>query len=642
MFVRPLADGSLLVERLRPAQRYDMGNQRLSVTVNGQGAVLALHLSSDGVDVGGWDIAVHLDDQHVAFGRARAALRLWEVSAELERVHLALATAIPDQAAALLQRLYVRNDAPHGRRATVTIALRPPRYEEARLLRTAATVPLLWARGAAKTARPRVIGPWRDEASGFLEVLAPVRCTWGASRPWGAFTSDGDRPIVTLTIEVPGNSEAELCWGFVRGGTDELRELLNSWPTIQREAEAYLAWLRQRAGNNLTDDFVRSMVIACCNAALANYKTFSHGFAGFLAGVDYAYPPRLYFRDGYWTSQVALKLRPDLVRAHVLSLACGVHPDGQCSSGVFVSSLLPFQANEPADLDWLPDHVDSPAFFILLVRDYIMVTGDQALLVEAIPYPFPRKQHHLRDVWSAVEAAGRHLLRCDRNEDGLLEKPYRPNDWCDNIRRSIWVTYDQALFTAALYALAQLARLRSATAGSDFWQDKAARARAALNTVLWDEELGHYIDYRRRGFCENHLAGDTLVAAYFDLVPPDRLPVLLRSVRRLLTKCNEQQPFGDWGVMNVFPHYRRQRDLFGKSSQPYHYHNGADWPYLDGILGTVLYRAEDPETLYVLTRWWHYGLAEGWLTPIEYYSPAFPPGGSLQAWSAMPASPFLD
>jgi hypothetical protein len=63
---------------------------------------------------------------------------------------------------------------------------------------------------------------------------------------------------------------------------------------------------------------------------------------------------------------------------------------------------------------------------------------------------------------------------------------------------------------------------------------------------------------------------------------------------------------------------------------------------LDGILGTVLYRAEDPETLYVLTRWWHYGLAEGWLTPIEYYSPAFPPGGSLQAWSAMPASPFLD
>ena len=40
----------------------------------------------------------------------------------------------------------------------------------------------------------------------------------------------------------------------------------------------------------------------------------------------------------------------------------------------------------------------------------------------------------------------------------------------------------------------------------------------------------------------------------------------------------------------------------------------------------------------VLTRWWVYGLEQGWLTPVEYYSPAFPVGGMLQGWSSMPAA----
>jgi len=31
---------------------------------------------------------------------------------------------------------------------------------------------------------------------------------------------------------------------------------------------------------------------------------------------------------------------PELVRAHLLSLASGVHPDGQCPSGIFAGHLL--------------------------------------------------------------------------------------------------------------------------------------------------------------------------------------------------------------------------------------------------------------------------------------------------------------
>ncbi|MCS7040106.1 MAG: hypothetical protein NZP34_10910, partial [Caldilineales bacterium] len=169
----------------------------------------------------------------------------------------------------------------------------------------------------------------------------------------------------------------------------------------------------------------------------------------------------------------------------------------------------------------------------------------------------------------------------------------------------------------------------------------AVKARAALNRHLWLPDRGHYANYVRPGYTEAHVSIDTLLALYFGLAEPHFIPAVLKAMRRLQTRYNPDQAYGDWGVMSVFPFYGHPRDLFGKSANPYCYHNGADWPYWDGVYGAVLLAHEDDDGSYVLTRWWRYSLEQGWLTPVEYYSPAYPVGGMLQGWSAMPAAVLL-
>jgi|GEM_PF-5255591 len=110
------------------------------------------------------------------------------------------------------------------------------------------------------------------------------------------------------------------------------------------------------------------------------------------------------------------------------------------------------------------------------------------------------------------------------------------------------------------------------------------------------------------------------------------------AARSLQTRFNLRQPYGDWGVICVYPNYLNQSDLFSKSELPYCYHNGADWPYWDGVYAALLNRQGDPDWRYVLTRWWEVGLQQGRLTPVEYYSPTYPSGGMLQDWSAVPAA----
>ncbi|MCS6828546.1 MAG: hypothetical protein NZ553_18175, partial [Caldilinea sp.] len=61
----------------------------------------------------------------------------------------------------------------------------------------------------------------------------------------------------------------------------------------------------------------------------------------------------------------------------------------------------------------------------------------------------------------------------------------------------------------------------------------------------------------------------------------------------------------------------------------------------DGVYGAVLLEREDDDWRYALTRWWTYSLEQGWLTPVEYFSPPYPPGGMLQGWSSLPAAVLL-
>jgi glycogen debranching enzyme len=160
-----------------------------------------------------------------------------------------------------------------------------------------------------------------------------------------------------------------------------------------------------------------------------------------------------------------------------------------------------------------------------------------------------------------------------------------------------------------------------------------------MRRELWDEKLGYFVNYRRPEFTEKNLSVDTLVALYYHLLNENETQRILQAADRLLRASqNTEQPYGDYGLLCAYPIYSNPEDLFDKSASPFCYHNGADWPYWNGMLADVLLERHDPAALDVLTRWWVYGLEQGWLTPVEYYSPAYPVGGMLQGWSSMPAA----
>jgi glycogen debranching enzyme len=402
-------------------------------------------------------------------------------------------------------------------------------------------------------------------------------------------------------------------------------------------ARSYAVWLGSLYKGD--DILLKSIFVAGLNAAVSMFKEFPLGFHGLVAGPDYAYPPRLYFRDGYWTAQILLRFRPDLVMEHLLSLARGVHPDGQCPSGVFAPHLLGGQAGKTVEsLDWLPDHYDSPAFFSLLVADYVAATGELSFLDATVRTWNGRDaEGPTATVWSLARKAVDYLSQKDTDGDGLIEKPYAANDWADNVRRNVWVTYDQALYAASLFAIAKLAAARGEASDAERYRGLADRAKRVLNEELWNDELGHYFDYRRPEYAESHFALDSLVALRYGLVDSDKIDRLIAAARNLQTRFNRDQGYGDWGVMCAYPYYGERRDLFGNSAYSLRYHNGADWPYWDGVYAQILQERGDPDWRYALTRWWEYGLSRGWLTPVEYYSPPYEPGGMLQGWSAMPA-----
>ncbi|MBN1679305.1 MAG: hypothetical protein JW966_03380, partial [Anaerolineae bacterium] len=149
-------------------------------------------------------------------------------------------------------------------------------------------------------------------------------------------------------------------------------------------------------------------------------------------------------------------------------------------------------------------------------------------------------------------------------------------------------------------------------------------------------------DYGGRAFVEGHLALDTLLALRYGAAPPDCADqTLTAACDRLQTRRNMFQPYEDWGVMCCWPSYSLRADLFAKSAQSYHYHNGASWPYLNAMYAELLLERGDPDWRYVLARWWKVQLKNGWLTPAEYFSPAHPVGGLLQGWSGMGLSAML-
>jgi len=621
-----------------------MGNERVFATFDGRGSLRRGSLV-EGFDLGAWRMELKIDGTELPFGSGRAIGRLWELRAKKGKIEAELDSFLDGSSPSIYQRLCLKNDSAEEARSSLRldIGVLPEVSLKARIDdRWARLLALLpgtadwWARSGAKIIRPYVARSLSLDSNGRILTRGKKKLVWSASGEPSLVRRRGKQVSVEFETTLRPGEGFELYWVLAEG-EGSLAGLGASEASMALESTRdYGRWLLGQCASE--DILVKSMFVAGLNAAVSMYKEFPEGFAGLVAGPDYGYPPRLYFRDGYWTAQVLLAFKPSLVRRHILSLARGVHEDGRCPSGVFAPHVLRDHAGKRVEsLDWLPDHLDSPSFFILLVSEYAQATSQWDILDESIPlWSGVDREPRRVALWSLVAAAADRLVA--QESDGLLEKPHEANDWADNVKRSSHVAYDQALYAAALAAVSRIAAHRAEPEAARTFALRAEEARAALNGRLWDKEEGHFIDYCRPGFVEGHFSIDSLVALRYRLVDEDKIGPLLDAARCLITRDNKGQSYGDWGVMCAYPAYSKASDLFGKSSLPLNYHNGSDWPYWDGVYAAALFERGRPEWRYALLRWWEYGISRGWLTPIEYYSPAHEPGGMLQGWSSMPAA----
>ena len=220
-------------------------------------------------------------------------------------------------------------------------------------------------------------------------------------------------------------------------------------------------------------------------------------------------------------------------------------------------------------------------------------------------------------------------------------KPHHERDWADNVHRQGAVAYDIGLWIGALEAIA---RPGAATAAplADSARAAAALARPAADAALWRGD--HYADYLRPdGWAESHLALDALTLLRFGAAPEDRALTVLGECRAVLeSRHNADQPYGDFGMLCVWPPFADAAALRAKSAFPFRYHNGGDWPWLDAVYAAERLKRGLSGWRYPLTRWWEICLDHGWAGPVEHYSVPFGRGSLLQGWSSLPAAVALE
>lgn len=363
-------------------------------------------------------------------------------------------------------------------------------------------------------------------------------------------------------------------------------------------------------------EFLKAYYKSLYNCSLSMYKEMGD-FKGFLAGIVYQSPARTYYRDGYWTILSILPNRPELVRNEILTLARGVDRDGKCPSAVKYNFK-----------NWWGNHYDSPSFLAIMLFDYVRKTGDRSILKEKW-----RKTNILDCARMVVEK----LAECC-DDTGLLYKDgqYNRRDWCDNVFRVGYCTYDEALFQRALFALSELCKGVDDVLSRSYAL-RAEKVKNAINEILWEPKLGYYVNYKNENFVEDNLSIDTVLCVLFGIADKEKSLSMLSKMESVLeSKNNTEQKAGDFGCLSVYPFYKDNKSVVIKSSLPYYYHNGGDWPYWSAAYAYAkLMHGLDYS--YPLTRWFEYNLEKKNFTPVEFYAPCHPDGSLLQAWSSVGA-----
>ncbi len=453
------------------------------------------------------------------------------------------------------------------------------------------------------------------------------------------------------TIAATEVKSAEGSFFIISAG--EYEEVIKTIKEVSQNPDKYTnsainhaQWIgsRFRSKNSL----LNSLFVHCLHSALSAYKEDAlKNFAGLSAGPGYSLPARTYYRDSYWTIQTLLPFKPHWVRKEIKILAQGIRENGEAPSGVIIPTPIgkkywaeeitsnpSLKKHHKNPNEWWSDHFDSPLFFILMVFDYLQWTKDYTIFNERI---------NGRSIWKTILTIINRYKTLP-SYGSLPLKPYNDRDWADNVFRSGLVTYNSALYYRALYLSAKWASINNQEIATELWE-RAKRVKKGILSLLWLNERGHFVEYISpdKNIEETHINLDTLTAAKFGITTKEQTEKLLSKVSRILeTRNNKEQPYGDWGIMCTYPPYKNRQTLRGKTAFPYRYHNGSDWPYLDGLYADLLLYHRKKNWEYPLTRWWEYSLSMGWTEPVEYYSPPWGKGALLQAWSSMPASAIIN
>ena len=210
-----------------------------------------------------------------------------------------------------------------------------------------------------------------------------------------------------------------LSGGFSKENEENIiKSILTSWDIPYKNALNRANWIDNlfNSDNKLYDQ----MFSACLDCALSNFKIDNNvHFKAFYAGVRYKEPARTYFRDSYWTIQSILPFKPELVRDQIIALAKGIHDDGACGSGVKFDGS-----------DWWSNHYDSPSFFVMMIYDYIIWTGDLSVLTEKTKgktkdngmgsVEFSKE----KNVWEKAKKTMEWLYKTDKNKNYLIQVTY--------------------------------------------------------------------------------------------------------------------------------------------------------------------------------------------------------------------------
>ena len=361
-----------------------------------------------------------------------------------------------------------------------------------------------------------------------------------------------------------------------------------------------------------TDEERTIFALAYCTA-LQNFKKVGE-FRAFAAGLNYVDPLRTYYRDSYFTVLPMLRDHPELVRDELLTLARGVKEDGSCPSAV-KSDFTAFWG----------DHYDSPSFFVMELYDYVRASGDEAILDQVVCGSTMLQK--VKAILARLESRTDHT--------GLLfkEGAFNKRDWADEVCRNGYVTFVEALYHRALVVASRLFAGREDSLSAAY-AARAKKVKDAINDLLFDEEKGYYVNYKTADFTEDNLSVDTVFTVLFGIAEGERAKRVLDNMEALLeTQNNREQGGGEFGVMCVYPPYKDSKALCHKSARLYDYHNGANWCYLTAMYAYAK-QLFGRDWRYPILSSFRYLFAHGHYSPIEYFSPACPPGSPLQGWSA--------